>query len=78
MIIVDDIVSTGNTIIEAMRHLKPLKPKSIHCLSMHGVYRNNAVSRIKKAGCKTVLSTNSIKGKNCTIDISGLIAKKLR
>ena len=75
-VIVDDIVSTGHTIIETAKILRKLGAKSIYCICVHGIFANDALNKLKKAGIK-VVSTNTIPNKAAKIDVSGVISKNL-
>ena len=43
---------------------------------MHGIFVNNALDKLKKAGIK-VISTNTIPSKVAKIDVSGVIGESL-
>ena len=75
-VIVDDIVSTGYTILETLKILKKLGAKNIYCICVHGIFVNDALNKLKKAGIK-VISTNTIPNKVAKIDVSGVISKSL-
>lgn len=77
VVIVDDIVSTGNTILETTKILRRLGAKNIHCICVHGIFINNALAKLRKAGIK-VVSTNTIPSKVAKIDVSGVIADSLK
>lgn len=76
-VIVDDIISTGHTIMEAAKILKKLGAKNVYCICVHGIFVNDALSKLRKAGIK-VVSTNTIPNKAARIDVSGLIALALK
>lgn len=76
-VIVDDIISTGNTILETAKILRRLGAKKIHCICIHGIFASNALSKLKKAGIN-VISTNTIPNKVARIDVSGVIAESLK
>ena len=71
-VIVDDIVSTGHTILETLKILRKLGAKNIYCICVHGIFVNEALNKLKKAGIK-VVSTNTIPSKVAKIDVSGVI-----
>ena len=75
-VIVDDIVSTGHTIVETAKLLRKSGAKSIYCVCVHGIFANGALSRLEKAGIK-VVSTNTIPSEVAKIDVSGMISKNL-
>ena len=76
VVIVDDIVSTGHTIIEATKLLRKLGAKTIYCICIHGIFVDDALKKLKKEKIK-VISTNTIPNPVDKIDVSGLIADKL-
>ena len=75
-VIVDDIVSTGHTILETAKILRKLSAKKIYCICVHGIFANDALSKFKKAKLN-VISTNTIPNKAAKIDVSGVIAESL-
>ncbi len=76
VVIVDDIISTGHTILETIKLLKKQNPKSITCVCVHGIFAENALEKIKKTGAR-IISCNTIPNKVGKIDVSGLIAENL-
>jgi ribose-phosphate pyrophosphokinase len=76
VVIVDDIISTGNTMIEPIKQLKKSGAKKITCICVHGVFTKNALQRIRKLGAQ-VISTNTVQNRVAQIDIAPLIAKAL-
>ncbi|MBI4141565.1 hypothetical protein HY484_01415, partial [Candidatus Woesearchaeota archaeon] len=76
-IIIDDIISTGRTMIEPILQLKKLGAKKITCIAVHGLFVENALTLLKKTGAK-ILSTNTIKTKTSVIDISPTITQALK
>ena len=75
-VIVDDIISTGHTIMEAAKVLKKLGTKKIYCICVHGVFVNDALNKLKKSKIN-VISTNTIPNKAAKIDVSGVIGENL-
>lgn len=78
IIIVDDIISTGHTIVEAVKGVRKLGAKKIHVIGVHGIFAEGALSKIRKAGAKSVVTTNTVPGRTAEIDVSGLIAASLK
>ena len=71
------MVSTGNTLIEAAKDIKRLGAKRFACIAVHGIFVEDALSRLKKANIR-VITTNTIPNKTAKIDVSWLIAESLR
>lgn len=76
-VIVDDIVSTGHTILKTAKILKGLGAKKIYCICVHGIFADNALNKLRKSKIN-VISTNTIPNKVAKIDVSGVIADSLR
>lgn len=68
-VIVDDIVSTGHTILETAKALKNSRAKKVYCLCVHGIFAGNALAKLKNAGIR-VVSANTIPSKAARIDVS--------
>ena len=77
VIIIDDIISTGNTIIEAAKKAKKAGAKSVTAIGVHGIFIEKAIEKLKKAGI-TIVTTNCIKHKTNKIDVTPLIIKALQ
>ncbi|MBI2541163.1 ribose-phosphate diphosphokinase [Candidatus Woesearchaeota archaeon] len=75
-VIVDDIISTGQTILETAKILRKLGAKKIHCICVHGIFVNDSLAKLRKAGIK-VVSTNTIPSEVAKIDVSGVISRSL-
>lgn len=76
MIFIDDMISTGNTLLQAIKAMKKLGAKKVTCFAVHGILVENALEKLQKEGA-TVITTNTIPNKAAKIDVSGLIADKL-
>ncbi len=77
IILVDDMISTGGSIINATRFLKKQKCKRVYVACTHALLMNGAEKKIKKAGVTNIISTNTIPGKTSVVDISNTIAKAI-
>lgn len=78
VVIVDDIISTGHTVVEAARQAKKLGAKTVSAICVHGLFVENAIPKLKKAGVSKIISTNTIEHKTNKIDISPLLVDELR
>ena len=75
LILVDDMISTGGSIIKATEFLKKQKCKRVFVACTHALLINNAEKKIKKAGVTKIISSNTIPGNTSVVDTSGVIAK---
>lgn len=76
VVIVDDIISTGHTMIEPIKQIKKMGAKKIYCIGVHGLFVEGALNKLKKLGV-TVLTTNTIVNPVSKIDMSETIVKAL-
>ena len=59
-LIVDDIIDSGGTIINAAKALKERGAKEVHVYVTHGVLSGKAVEKIKKSHIKNLILTDTI------------------
>ena len=77
LILVDDMISTGGSIVKATQFLKKQKCKKVYVACTHALLMNDAERKIKKAGVTKIISSNTIPGKTSIVDISNTIAKAI-
>ncbi len=75
IILVDDMISSGGSIIKATEFLKKQKCKRVFVSCTHALLVGDAEKRIKKAGVTKIVSTNTIPGTTSKVDVSNIIAK---
>jgi len=78
LILVDDIISTGGSIVKAAQFLKRQKCKRVFVACTHGLFVGDAEKKIKNAGVSCIISTNTIPRNTSKVDISGVIADSIR
>ena len=78
MILVDDIISTGGSIIKAAQFLKKQKCKRVFVACTHGLLVGDAEKKIRKAGVSQVISTNTIPGNTSKVDVSEILAESVQ
>ena len=77
LILVDDMISTGGSIIKAVRFLKKQKCRRIYVACTHGLFVNEAEKKIKQAGVTQIISTNTIPSNSSKVDVSKILAESL-
>jgi len=75
IILVDDIVSSGHTMIEAVLQLKQQFRNPVWCVAVHGIFAESADTRLLAAGADRLITTNSIAQSHAQIDVASLIAQ---
>ena len=78
LIIVDDIISTGGSVVKATQFLKKQKCKRVFVVCTHGLLVGDAEKNIKKAGVTQIISTNTIPRSISKVDVSGVIAEAVQ
>jgi len=77
LILVDDMISTGGSIVKATEFLKKQKCKRVYAACTHALLIGEAEKKIKKAGVTQIISANTIPGKTSIVDVSNVIAKAI-
>ena len=73
-VLVDDMISSGQTMAVAIRRLKELGFASPICLAVHGIFADGALQYLEDAGA-TVITANTIPGSTAILDISDLLGE---
>ena len=74
-VIVDDIVSSGRTVIEALGHLNRLGLRDAVCIAIHAVFAQDAFQQVLAAGAARVVSTDSISHPSNAISLAPLLVQ---
>jgi ribose-phosphate pyrophosphokinase len=78
--IIDDIISTGETMAKSITHLKKNGVKKIFVACTHGLFVGDSVNKLKSAGCDEIISTDTVMSKYSLIKTASciipLISKK--
>jgi len=77
-VLVDDIISSGRTLVEAAAALRARTAAALRCVAVHGLFAGDARTVLEQAGFAQVAVTNSIPQPESCIDIAALLAEGLR
>ncbi len=77
VVIVDDIISTGGTVVEAAKILYRLGAKSVIAACVHAVLAENAAIKLFNAGIKDIVATDTIECAFSKISVAGLVAENI-
>ncbi|MEW5995471.1 MAG: phosphoribosyltransferase family protein, partial [Candidatus Zixiibacteriota bacterium] len=77
VVLIDDIISTGGSMIEAAKILRRLGAKSIHAACTHLVMAEEAVKKLKAAGINDVIATDTIETRFSGASVSPLIKEAI-
>ncbi|HLN34104.1 MAG TPA: ribose-phosphate pyrophosphokinase [Nitrososphaeraceae archaeon] len=75
VILVDDMISTGNSIIKACEVLRKNKAQRIYVICSHALLLDKALDKIIRAGATDIISTNSIPNSCSKVDLSKIISE---
>ena len=73
VIIVDDIASSGHTLVVATKKCLFKKAKHVDVLVTHALFDKDAKQRLKEAGVRNIWSTDSVRHESNIIPLCGLL-----
>jgi len=77
IVLVDDLASSGQTLIQTARELKQYQPKSISVLVTHAFFKDGSIQQLQEEGVTNMWSCNSINHATNAVSLTELIAKGL-
>lgn len=77
-VVLDDIASSGRTMIRAIEHLRAAGTRPPVCVIIHAVFSANAARDILAAGADRIITTNSIPHESNAIDLAPLLCDAAR
>ncbi len=78
LVIVDDIASTGNTLLKMAQLLIKQKPASISVMVTHAFFVNNSIQKLNQLGIVNIWSSNSIQHPTNAFSIMPIIAQAIQ
>jgi ribose-phosphate pyrophosphokinase len=78
VIILDDIISTGGTIVGAAKILREQGATRIYAACVHGLLVGDAEKRILDSGVEEIVATDSIPSKNSKVTLAPLLSEALK
>jgi ribose-phosphate pyrophosphokinase len=73
-LIVDDMISTGASIMKTIELLKKYRIGDVYAICTHALLVDDAKQKLLNAGIKEVISTNSIPNEFAKVDLSSVIS----
>jgi len=77
ILIVDDIIATGGTILAATIQLKAAGAESVSVACTHGVFTGDSIQRLTGSQVDVLLSCNTLESKVSNISVAGTVAAEL-
>jgi ribose-phosphate pyrophosphokinase len=78
IVLVDDMASTGRTLIAVASQLKFRGAGAIHCLVTHALFADDATRQLQEAGIEQIWSADSISHPSNVIRLAPLLAAAVR
>ncbi len=77
-VLVDDILSTGRTLVEAVRCLRAAGLPPPVCLVVHALFSDEAGAALREAGADRVVTANTVTHPSNKVDLAAAIAEACR
>jgi ribose-phosphate pyrophosphokinase len=77
VVIVDDIISTGGTILEAAKVLRGQGARSIYSACSHALLVRKALQKLRAAGVRRVIATDTVENQTSVVSVAPLIASSI-
>lgn len=77
VILVDDMISTGRTLITVAKQLKQQGAQTLHCLVTHALFSDDVTAALHLAGIDKIWSSDSIPHPSNAVSLSALLAEAL-
>ncbi len=78
IMLVDDMISTGGSMIKSAEFLKWCGCGDIHAAGTHALLIGDAAERMRAAGISGITCANTIPGPHSTVDVSSALAAELK
>ncbi|SDX41126.1 ribose-phosphate diphosphokinase [Marinobacter mobilis] len=73
--IIDDVISSGHTILECIASLKAGGISRVRCAAIHGIFADSSDIRLRDAGLEALVTCNTIAHDSNGVDIAPLLVK---
>lgn len=76
-VILDDIVSSGHTMIEAVKHVRKAQLLPPVCIGVHAVFADGAYDALRATGAATIVTTDTLPHPSNGISLADMLADAL-
>lgn len=77
-LIIDDVISSGHTVLRCMEALRAAGVLRISCACVHGIFADGIDARLREAGLLRLVSCNTVPHATNALDVSPLICEAVR
>jgi ribose-phosphate pyrophosphokinase len=74
-VLLDDIISTGRTMVETVNGLRAAGHPAPVCLGVHAIFADGAYEELRRAGAKAIVTCNTVSHDSNGIEIMDLVAR---
>ncbi len=78
VVIIDDIISTGATMVEAARVVKRYRARRIYAACIHPVLAGASLKKVLAAGVQRVIATDTIEHRTSVVSVAPILAGAIR
>ncbi|MDQ2075300.1 ribose-phosphate diphosphokinase [Marinimicrobium sp. ABcell2] len=72
-VIIDDVVSSGHTLLKTLKALKNADVERIDCATVHGIFADGVDETLRREGVRELISSNSIPHPSNAVDLSPVL-----
>ena len=72
-VIIDDVISSGHTVLECLRVLNNNGFHEVSCVCVHGIFADNVDERLLESGMSRLVSCNTVVHSSNALDVSKLL-----
>lgn len=72
-VVVDDVISSGHTVLETLKTLKAAGVERVDCVSVHGIFADGIDEELRRSGVRRLVTSNSVPHSSNAVDLSGLL-----
>ncbi len=73
-VIIDDVIASGQTILQCIAALRSRGIEHIECAAVHGIFADGVDTKLLEAGLGQLVTTNTIAHPSNRVDVSPLLA----
>ena len=77
-VLMDDLISTGHTMMETIEQLRSAGARAPVCVAVHGIFALGAFENLIGAGAERIVTTNTVAHESNAIDVSTAISEGMK
>jgi len=72
-VMMDDVVSSGQTLLQCLAELRKQGIQTVDCLAVHGIFVDHVDEQLKQQGLRHLITTNSIGHSSNSVDLTSVL-----